>query len=159
MGRYYRATKYEIVKQLVGIEKSFTATRFTSFGSLYYADDVPKASGNEILCVNEDGTEMQCSPFAIGPTNNRMFFDDGRGTVPVDRGLCMKLSNSPPGRFYIADKPAIRAPLRITLWPQHIVRLHVSWHIKNSLGLKVVFMAPDNIDQLRRSNCRPYITT
>ncbi len=71
--------KYEIVKQLVGIEKSFTATRFTSFGS-----------GDETLCVNEDGTEIQCSRFAIGPTNNRMFFDEGRGTVQMDRGPCMK---------------------------------------------------------------------
>ena len=82
--------KYEIVKQLVGIEKSFAATRFTSFGSLYYAEDIAKVSDNEILCVNEDGTEMQCSQFAIGPTNNRMFFDEGRGTVHMDRGPCMK---------------------------------------------------------------------
>lgn len=87
--------KYEIVKQLVGIEKSFTATRFTSFGSLYYADDVPKVSGDETLCVNEDGTEIQCSRFAIGPTNNRMFFDEGRGTVQMDRGPCMKTFQLP----------------------------------------------------------------
>jgi len=83
--------KYEIVKQLVGIEKLFTATRFTSFGSLYYAEDVPKVSGYEILCVNKYGTEIQCSEFAVGLTNNRMFFDEGRGTVHVDRGPCMKI--------------------------------------------------------------------
>ncbi|KAL9101968.1 MAG: hypothetical protein Q9163_002826 [Psora crenata] len=78
--------KYEIVKQLVGIEKSFATTRFTSFGSLYYTEDVPKVSNNEILYVNKDRTEIQCSRFAIGPTNNRMFFDEGRGTVHMDRG-------------------------------------------------------------------------
>lgn len=81
--------KYEIVKQLVGFESSFASTRFKLFGSLYYAQDVPKVAGNETLCVNEDGTEMQYSQFTIGPTNNRMFFDDGRGTVHVDRGPCM----------------------------------------------------------------------
>ncbi|KAL9124557.1 MAG: hypothetical protein Q9217_006122 [Psora testacea] len=82
--------KYEIVKQLIGIEKSFATTRFTSFGSLYYAEDVPKVSNNKILCVSKDGTEMQCSRFAIGPTNNRMFFDEGRGTVHMDRGPLAK---------------------------------------------------------------------
>jgi hypothetical protein len=29
--------------------------------------------------------------------------------------------------------------LRTTLWLQHVVRLHVSWHIKNSLGYKVFY--------------------
>ena len=103
--------KYEIVKQLVEIEKSFAATQFTSFGSLYYAEDVPKVSDldNEVLCVNEDGTEMQCSKFAIGSTNNRMFFDEGRGAVHVDRGPCMKLSNILSSQCYIADESAPRA--------------------------------------------------
>ena len=82
--------KYEIVKQLVGFERSFASTRFGSFGSLYYAKDVPRVE-NETLCVNEDGTDMQYSQFAIGPTTNRMLFDEGRGTVHVDRGPCMKL--------------------------------------------------------------------
>lgn len=97
--------KYEIVKQLIGFEKSFAATRFTSYGSLYYAKDVPKVSGNEVLYVNEDGTEFQCSAFAIGPTNNRMSFDEGRGTVPVDQGPCTKLSNFFLNEFHFADKP------------------------------------------------------
>ncbi len=54
-------------------------------------EDVAKVFDNEMLCVNEDGTEIQCSQFAIGPTNNRLFFDEGRGTVHVDRGPCMKI--------------------------------------------------------------------
>lgn len=80
--------KYEIVKQVVDFEKSFASTTFQLFGSLYYAQDVPKVASNEMLCVNEDGTEMQCSKFAIGPSNNRMFFDEGRGAIDVDRGPC-----------------------------------------------------------------------
>ena len=101
--------KYDIVKQLVGIEKLFAATRFTSFGSLYYAEDAPMVSDSEILCVIEDGTEMQCSQFAIGSTNNRMFFDEGRGTVHVDRGPCMESSNILSSQCCIADEPALRA--------------------------------------------------
>lgn len=80
--------KYEIVKQLIGFEKSFASTSFRQFGSLYYAQDMPNVAGDEVLCVNEDGTETKCSQFAIGPTNNRMFFDEGRGVVDVDRGPC-----------------------------------------------------------------------
>ena len=80
--------KYEIVKQLVGFEKSFASTRFRLFGSLYYAQDIPNVADDEILYVNEDGTEMQCSQFSIGPTNNRMFSDEGRGMVDMDRGPC-----------------------------------------------------------------------
>lgn len=87
--------KYEIVKQLVGTESSFASTRFKLFGSLYYAQDVPKVAGNETSCVNEDGTEMHCSQFTIGPTNNRMFFDEGRGGVHVDRGPCMVVFLAP----------------------------------------------------------------
>jgi len=42
--------KYEIVKQLVGFEKSFASTRFRLLGSLYYAQDIPNIRGDEILC-------------------------------------------------------------------------------------------------------------
>lgn len=87
--------KYEIVKQLVGFEKSFASTRFRLFGSLYFAQDVPNVAENETLCVNGEGVEMQCSQFAIGPTNNRMFFDDGRERVSMDRGPCMIPSEDP----------------------------------------------------------------
>lgn len=80
--------KYEIVKQLVGFEKSFASTKFTSFGSLYYAKDVPADSDNRNLCVSEDETEIKCWQFAIGPTTNREFFDDGRGSVNIERGPC-----------------------------------------------------------------------
>ena len=80
--------KYEIVEQLVGFEKSFASTAFRLFGSLYYVQDIPNVADDEVLYVNEDGTETQCSQFAIGPTTNRMFFDEGRRNVDVDRGPC-----------------------------------------------------------------------
>lgn len=82
--------KYEIVKQLVKIEKSFTATRFTSFESLYYTENVLKVFDNEILCVNEDETEMQCSSFIIDFMNNQMFFNERCETVHVNWEPCIK---------------------------------------------------------------------
>lgn len=80
--------KYEIVKQLVGIERKLATTMFTSFGSLYYTQDVPGADSYGRLCVTDDGSSMQCSRFAVGPSTSRMFFDDGRANVDVDRGPC-----------------------------------------------------------------------
>jgi hypothetical protein len=81
--------KYEIVKQLINCENSFASTKFRSFGSLYYAQDVPRVAGHEILCVTEAGTEVNCSKFAVGPSNYRKFFEEGRERVVVDRGPCM----------------------------------------------------------------------
>ncbi|KAI9672324.1 MAG: hypothetical protein M1817_003346 [Caeruleum heppii] len=78
--------RFEVVQQVVGFEASFASTRFSSFGSLYYAHDISKASQREDLYVNEEGTEVPHSRFAVGPTTSRMFFDDGRAAVDVDRG-------------------------------------------------------------------------
>ncbi|KAL8970844.1 MAG: hypothetical protein Q9197_003595 [Variospora fuerteventurae] len=78
--------KYEIVKQLVGIEQKFASTRFMSFGSLYYTQDVHEASHREKLCVTGEGLTIESSQFAIGPSSSRMFFDDGRAMADVDMG-------------------------------------------------------------------------
>jgi hypothetical protein len=80
--------KYDVVKQIVGYEKSFASTPFTKFGTLYYALDLPNTAADEMLCVNGDGADMKCPQLTVGPTNNRMFFDDGRETLDVDRGPC-----------------------------------------------------------------------
>ncbi len=87
--------KWEVVKQLVGFESAFASTRFARFGSLYYADDVAHASGNDVLFAQEDGTEVRSSQFAIGPTNHRMFFDDGRADADLDRGPCTAVTLPP----------------------------------------------------------------
>ncbi|KAL8916712.1 MAG: hypothetical protein Q9208_008359 [Pyrenodesmia sp. 3 TL-2023] len=78
--------KYEVVKQLVDMEQKFATTFFMSFGSLYYTQDLPRVDSDGRLCVTEDGSTMQCSQFAVGPSTSRMFFDHGRANVDVDRG-------------------------------------------------------------------------
>jgi hypothetical protein len=84
--------KFEIIKQVVDYERLFTSTKFTKYGSLYYAKDLPSISNGEPLYVDENGNEVSCSRFAVGPTNGRKFFDDGKGMVDMDRGPCMTLS-------------------------------------------------------------------
>ncbi|RLL96198.1 hypothetical protein CFD26_100335 [Aspergillus turcosus] len=60
--------KSEIVTQLVRFDASLASNPLPAYGSLYYAQD---ANGDK---------------FAVGPTNNRKYFDDGRATLPLDHG-------------------------------------------------------------------------
>lgn len=81
--------KYEIVKQLVGFEGRFASSRFTNFGSLYYSDNLPELSSPvRPLYRDQYRVSQDCPRFVVGPTNSRMFFDDGRGEVDIDRGPC-----------------------------------------------------------------------
>ncbi|KAF2461687.1 phosphotransferase enzyme family protein, partial [Lineolata rhizophorae] len=74
--------RLEIVRVLVGYEKAFASTRLPSYGSLYYAEDLPSSSSCQVVLEGApDG-----KAFAIGPTTNRAFFDDGRDVVEVNRG-------------------------------------------------------------------------
>ena len=81
--------KCEVVQQVVGFEAAFASTRFPSYGSLYFAKDLPERFRSPPLSVDAAGTTVKHSRFAIGPTVSRMFFDDGRAAVDVDRGPCM----------------------------------------------------------------------
>ena len=81
--------KFEVVQQVVDFEASFASTRFSSYGSLYFTKDLPEPLRSAPLPVDEAGTTVKHSRFAIGPTVSRMFFDDGRAAVDVDRGPCM----------------------------------------------------------------------
>lgn len=63
--------KSKIVTQLAGFDKYLVSNPLPAYGSLYYSED---PSGH--------------SKFTMGPTNNRRFFDDGRGSLDLDRGPC-----------------------------------------------------------------------
>jgi hypothetical protein len=83
--------KAEILKQVVGVEKSLSSTRFTKFGSLYYKHDLPPSDSTSPLYVDGDGNVVHSAEFRIGPTNHRSFFDFGKGALDIDRGPCMFL--------------------------------------------------------------------
>lgn len=78
--------KYIIVKQLVGFDKLFTQVKFPAYGSLYYSHDLPMPTPSVALpAMDVAGCQKF---FVVGPTNNRKYFDDGRGALEFDRGPC-----------------------------------------------------------------------
>ncbi|PWY91337.1 hypothetical protein BO94DRAFT_573791, partial [Aspergillus sclerotioniger CBS 115572] len=77
--------KFQIVKQLVGFEKSLVSSQFPMYGSLYYAKDLPDVRPSQVVGIGSKQDTVD-SVFAIGPTTNRNFFDDGRDAVDVNRG-------------------------------------------------------------------------
>lgn len=79
--------KLQIVQQLVGFEKSLVSTRFPMYGSLYYAKDLPNAQSNQMIDTGA-GKGSEGLGYAVGPTTNRTFFDDGRDAVNLNRGPC-----------------------------------------------------------------------
>ena len=78
--------RLEVVRTLVGYEKAFVSPNLPMHGSLYYAKDLPSPSPSQFLdSVNSiDKGEA----FAVGPTTNRAFFDQGRDSVETNRGPC-----------------------------------------------------------------------
>ncbi|KAJ5505984.1 hypothetical protein N7453_004941, partial [Penicillium expansum] len=77
--------KLRIVQQLVVFEKALTSTRFPMYGSLCYADNLPNIHSNQMIEFEGKKNTVSVN-FAVGPTTNRTFFDDGRNAVDVDRG-------------------------------------------------------------------------
>jgi len=84
--------KAALVNQVVEIERTLASTKFTKFGSLYYKRDMPRSDDTKPLYMNGSGNQIHSAEFEIGPTNQRSFFDYGRGALDIDRGPCM----SPP---------------------------------------------------------------
>lgn len=82
--------KLRIVQQLVIFEKALTSTRFPMYGSLYYADNLPNIHSNQMIEFEGKKNTVSVN-FAVGPTTNRTFFDDGRNAVDVDRGPCKRI--------------------------------------------------------------------
>lgn len=83
--------KYAIVQQLVEFERKFTTARFTAYGSLYYKNDIPSTVASNIplhLHRGQEDAPQSSDKFVVGPSNSRMYFDDGRSEVDVDRGPC-----------------------------------------------------------------------
>lgn len=73
-----------IVDQLVQYDRAFASAPFSSYGSLYYTNDISPAVSDQVLTAaggDYDG-------YAVGPTNHRSYFDDGRGAISLDRGPC-----------------------------------------------------------------------
>lgn len=83
--------KLQIVQQLVEFEKALVSTRFPLYGSLYYAKDLQKVQSNQMIDIGVKKRNAGLD-FAVGPTTNRTFFDDGRNAIDVHRGPCKSSS-------------------------------------------------------------------
>ncbi|KAJ6186450.1 hypothetical protein N7519_007751, partial [Penicillium mononematosum] len=77
--------KFEIVQKLVGFEKVLVSTRFPMYGSIYYANNLRPVDSNQMIELGDKKNTVGVE-FAVGPTTNRTFFDDGRDAVDVHRG-------------------------------------------------------------------------
>lgn len=80
--------KIVVVKQLAHHQKTWAATVFRHYGSLYYAQDLDPSISRTLHYVDQDGTEIKDLRFAIGPSVGREFVDDGRCDAQYDRGPC-----------------------------------------------------------------------
>ena len=80
--------KVEIVRQLAAFGATFAATRFSAYGSLYFAKDLPEASRRGTLYVGPAGTDVPAGKFAIGPSTAEIYNDGGRAAADFDRGPC-----------------------------------------------------------------------
>jgi len=83
--------RFEVVETLVEYEKAYASGNLPMYGSLYYAKDIPSLDPCQYL--DSASSRAEGRTFAIGPTTNRAFFDQGRESVEVDRGPCAFLYN------------------------------------------------------------------
>ena len=78
--------RLEVITTLAGYEKALVSANFPMYGSLYYAKDLPSPSPSRFL--DPLNSKNKGEAFAVGPTTNRAFFDQGRDSVEVNRGPC-----------------------------------------------------------------------
>ncbi|EFW21973.1 conserved hypothetical protein [Coccidioides posadasii str. Silveira] len=76
--------KLKILLQVVDYQRRWTHTKFTGFGSLYYAKDVDPRRQDPLYV--KDGEAVTDSQFAIGPSVAREWSDEGRVNIKCDRG-------------------------------------------------------------------------
>ncbi|RAL07047.1 aminoglycoside phosphotransferase family protein [Aspergillus homomorphus CBS 101889] len=80
-------SRAQLVLQVVDLEKTLAATKFTGYGALYYKKDSPPSrAATAPLYVDSNRKTLPSDKFVIGPTNHRAFFDFGRGSLDIDRG-------------------------------------------------------------------------
>jgi hypothetical protein len=80
--------KKEILEQVIEIERKLAFIKFTRYGGLYYKKDLSQPEDQTPLYTDENGSTVQSAKFTVGPTNDRTFFDFGKGTLNLDRGPC-----------------------------------------------------------------------
>ena len=81
-----KSQKIKLIQNVVLLEKSLLLHHFSYIGSVYYESDVSRSDSN----VKAFKTAYE--GFVIGPTTQRMFFQDGRRYINTDKGPCQLFS-------------------------------------------------------------------
>lgn len=81
--------RFQIVKAILGYQKTWLSTFFTKYRSLYYQCDIDYQK--EYVLIKSDGTYAKQPHFAIGPSIGRDQADYGRVSIDFDRGPCKSL--------------------------------------------------------------------
>ncbi len=78
--------RLETMRQFVRFDKTLACSHFPAHGGLYYEEDLSSMPDQTYIKLKKDqsGGHQYC----VGPTNNRNFFDNGRGALILDRGPC-----------------------------------------------------------------------
>ncbi|KAI2084178.1 hypothetical protein LOZ36_005055 [Ophidiomyces ophidiicola] len=77
--------KVKVCVQIIGFMKRWTNVHFPAIGSLYYAETISKSSKNSLYFDGNDS--VRNSRFAVGPSSNRDWSDEGRRDIQCDKGM------------------------------------------------------------------------
>lgn len=80
--------KFEIIKRLVEFEKRAVSVKFPMLGSLYFANDLVRMQPEQAVKLDSNHATFGLK-YAVGPTTNRAFFDQGRDAITTHQGPCM----------------------------------------------------------------------
>ena len=86
--------KTEIIKALAAYQEAWISAAFKQYGSLYYAQEIPKLPDQPAFSYIEkdgteiDGTEIEDQRFTIGPTVHRQSIDYGKAQVDFVQSPC-----------------------------------------------------------------------
>lgn len=76
--------KLQVLLAITRLQKRWLSVSFSHYGSLYYAEDVQSPAGNQYV---KDSKVIINSNFIISPATGRDWFDAGRSTLDIERGL------------------------------------------------------------------------
>jgi len=80
--------RFEVVKNIASYQEAWYSTSFKQYGSIYFLSDLDQKANVQPLRTYTNGIEKEHPEFAVGPSTDREYFDDGRHHVDFDKGPC-----------------------------------------------------------------------
>ncbi|KAL1695520.1 kinase-like domain-containing protein [Schizophyllum commune] len=76
----------DVINSLIATEKRLLNASFSHYGSLYYKEDVHPALRAPTLFADGRRAHGEAAKFCIGPICSRMYWEDERASMKLDRG-------------------------------------------------------------------------